>query len=82
MGANLVQHVTKQNARKFGVDLLSDAVLDGRHTFVLILEAQDRTQIEQFMQPFSLAGTVEIIPASTCETVVERQGCETVPAAD
>ena len=48
MGANLVQHVTKQNARKFGVDLLSDAVLDGRHTFVLILEAQDRTQIEQF----------------------------------
>lgn len=82
MGQMLVQHVSKKNARRFGVDLIGDAVLDGRHTFVLILEAEDKAYIEQFMQPFAMAGSVEIVPASTCETVVERQSCEPVAAAD
>ena len=82
MGPTLVQHVTKSNARKFGVDLIGDAVLDGQHTFVLILESEDKEYIENFMQPFAMAGSVEILPASTCETVVERQGCDPVPVAD
>ena len=75
MGPTLVQHVTKSNARKFGVDLIGDAVLDGQHTFVLILEASDESVVRNFMQPFTMAGTVEIKPASHCETVVERAGC-------
>lgn len=82
IGQMLVQHVSKSNARKFGVDLIGDAVLDGQHTFVMILEAEDQAYIEQFMQPFAMAGSVEIVPASACETVVERQGCEPVAAAD
>ncbi len=82
MGQMLVQHVSKSNARKFGVDLIGDAVLDGQHTFVMILEAEDQAYIEQFMQPFAMAGSVEIMPASTCETVAERQDCEPVAAAD
>ena len=80
MGEMLLKHLDKKNARKFGVDLLGDAVLDGQHTFVLILEAEDKQYIENFMQPFAMAGSVEIIPASTCEAVVERQGCDPVPA--
>ena len=64
------------------MDLIGDAVLDGQHTFVLILEAEDPEYIENFMQPFAMAGSVEILPASTCEMVVERQGCEPVAAAD
>ena len=78
MGEMLVQHVTKKNARKFGIDLLADAVLDASHTFVLILESEDKAYIDQFMQPFAMAGSVEITPASTCEAVVERGGCELV----
>jgi uncharacterized protein with GYD domain len=79
MGQMLVQHVSKQNARKFGVDLLADAVIDGAHTFVLIVEAEDKSYIDHFMQPFAMAGSVEIFPASTCEAVVERLGCDPVP---
>jgi hypothetical protein len=82
MGQMLVQHVSKANARKFGVDLQGDAVLDGQHTFVLILEAEDKAYIEEFMKPFAMAGSVEITPASTCEMVVDRQGCEPVAAAN
>lgn len=81
MGQVLVQHVSKPNARKFGVDILGDAVLDGQHTFVLIVESEDRQYVENFMQPFAMAGSVEILSASTCEAVVERQGCDPVPAA-
>ena len=75
MGAMLLSHICPQNARKFGVNIQADAVLDGQHTFILIVDAEDKAQIEQFMMPFSQAGPVEIIPASQCETVVDRQGC-------
>ncbi len=74
-GAMLLTHINPLNARKFGVNILGDAVLDGQHTFVLIVEADERAKIENFMQPFRQAGTVEIQPASTCEVVVERAGC-------
>ncbi len=81
MGQMLLQHLSKTNARKFGVDLLGDAVLDGQHTLVVIAESEDRQYLVDFMQPFAQAGSVEIVPASTCEAVVERQGCDPVPAS-
>ncbi len=74
-GAMLLDHVNHQNARRFGIDILGDAVLDGQHTFVLILDAPGQEVVEQFMAPFSQAGPVEITPASTCEVVVDRAGC-------
>lgn len=75
MGAMLLAHIAPQNARRFGVEIHSDAVLDGEHTFVLIVEAPHRSNVEEFMQPFLQAGSVEVFPASSCETVVERAGC-------
>jgi hypothetical protein len=41
----------------------------------MIVESDSPEKIEQFMQPFKMAGSVEVIPASTCEAVVERLGC-------
>ena len=78
MGQMLVQHVDKKNARKYGVDILGDAVLDAQHTFVLIVEAEDKEYVQNFMQPFAMTGSVEITAASSCEAVVERGGCEPV----
>ena len=75
MGSMLLTHISPGNARKYGVELQGDAVLDGQHTFVLIVDAQEKEHVEKFMQPFSQAGPVEILPASSCETVVERAGC-------
>jgi hypothetical protein len=74
-GNMLLKHLNPANARSFGVKLLADAVLDGKHTFNLILEADQEENIEKFMKPFQMAGTVEITPASHCEKVVEREGC-------
>ncbi len=78
MGQMLLQHLSKQNARKYGVDLIGDAVLNAQHALVLIAESEDKEYLQNFMQPFAMAGSVEITEASTCEAVVERGGCEPV----
>jgi hypothetical protein len=75
MGQMLLSHLSRMNARKFGVDLQGEAVLDGQHTLNLIMEAKDKDSVEKFMQPFAMAGSVEITQASTCEAVVAREGC-------
>lgn len=75
MGPMLVKHVSQPNAQSFGVNLLADAVLDGQHTFTLILEAESEDKVKDFMAPFYQAGSVDISPASSCEKVVERAAC-------
>ena len=52
-----------------------EAVIDGQHTIDLIVEADRRETIEQFMAPFQMAGGVEVLQASSCAAVVARQGC-------
>lgn len=74
-GNFLLDHLSAGNARKHGVKLLADAVLDGKHQFKLILEADSEDKIKDYMKPFEMAGTLAIHPASHCETVVEREGC-------
>ncbi|HEX7976482.1 MAG TPA: DUF3303 family protein [Anaerolineales bacterium] len=75
MGSMLLYHLSPSNARKFGIDIQGDAVLDGQHTLVMIVDAPNAAQVESFMQPFRQAGPVDIVPASSCEVVVERAGC-------
>ncbi len=75
MGAMLLKHLSPSNARKFGITIHGDGVLDGKHTLFMILEAEEASQVESFMRPFEQAGPVEVWPASECETVVERGGC-------
>lgn len=75
MGSMLLQHLSPAQAQRFGIQIHGDAVLDGAHTLVLILEAEDQEKVEEYLQPFQQAGVVEIFTASPCERVVERQGC-------
>ena len=81
MAQGLLQHLDHTNARKFGIELHGEAVLDSQHTLVLIAETEDASFLHDFMTPFRMAGSVEILTASTCEAVVARQGCDPVPAA-
>lgn len=76
MGQMLLSHLSPTNASKYGIRIQSDVVLDNQHTLVMIVDANAKDQVEKFMQPFQMAGSVEIWPASTCEVVVDRAGCE------
>ena len=76
MGPMLVQHVSHANAaEQFGVDVKAEGVVDGGHTLYMIVESDDRANIDRFMTPFGQMGTVEVLPASRCEAVVARAAC-------
>ncbi len=75
MGPMLLKHVSPANATKFGVTIHSDAVIDGKHAYYLIVDAESEDNVREFMAPFAQAGTVEISAASSCERVVARGEC-------
>jgi hypothetical protein len=76
MGKMLLDHLGSESARKRGITIHGEAVLDGQHTLYLIAEADDRAGLEAFLQPFAMAGSVEVWPASHCAAIVERGGCK------
>ena len=75
MGPMLLKILSPLNAQQYGIKIQGEAVLDGQHTLIIILEAPDVDKVEEFMAPFKQVGQVEVIPANTCETVVERARC-------
>jgi len=75
MASMLLKHLSPSNAASYDLKLKGEAVIQGGHTLYLIAEATDPTVVSRFMEPFARAGTVEILPASTCEEVVERGEC-------
>lgn len=75
MGAMLLNHLSDEHARQEGMQIHGEAVVDGQHTLYMILEADDRRKVEAFMQPFAMAGTVDVMEASPCAAVVARHGC-------
>ena len=89
MGAMLLNHLSRPNVRRHGVEILGEAVVQGEHTMFLIAEAADEARLREFLQPFQMAGSLDIYPASTCARVVASGGCgaplpvsEVVPALD
>ena len=75
MGQMLLKHLSPPSAAGFGVNIHSEAVIDGQHTLYLIVDAADESKVKDFMTPFSQMGSVETWPASACEKVVERGKC-------
>lgn len=89
MGARLLNYLSRPAVSKQGVRIHGEAVIQSEHTFYLIVEAADEVGLRAFMQPFQMAGSVDIYPASTCARVVASGGCgspipvsELVPALD
>jgi hypothetical protein len=78
MGSMLLSHISPDNAATYGITIQGEAVVNNAHTFYMIVEAPDQEQVERFMAPFAQAGSVEVLPASTCEAVVGRAGCAAV----
>ncbi|HET9567444.1 MAG TPA: molybdopterin-dependent oxidoreductase, partial [Vicinamibacterales bacterium] len=75
MGASLLNHLSRPNVRKFGLQIQGEAVVQGEHTMYMIVEAADEKRLREFMQPFQMAGSLDIYPASTCVRTVASGGC-------
>jgi len=76
MAPMLLRHLAHANARAYGLTIHGEAVVNAAHTLYLIVDGPDQDSVTRFMQPFAMAGTVEILPASACEMVVQRGGCD------
>jgi len=76
MAHMLLKHLSPQNTKGYGLTIRAEAVVDNTHTLFMIVDGPDRESVHRFMQPFAQAGTVEILPASPCEAVVSRGGCD------
>ena len=75
MGAALLNHLSRPNVRKFGLQIQGEAVVQGEHTMYLIVDAVDENRLREFMRPFQMAGSLDIYPASTCVRAVASGGC-------
>jgi DMSO/TMAO reductase YedYZ molybdopterin-dependent catalytic subunit len=90
MGATLLNYLSRPNVRKHGIEIRGEAIVRGEHTLYVIVEATDVARVREFMQPFAMAGAVDVYPAGTCAGVVSSGGCgaarpdidQTVPALD
>jgi hypothetical protein len=83
MGATLLNYLSRPNVRKHGVNIQGEAVVRGEHTLYMIVESSDEAKVGEFMQPFSIAGSLDVYPAATCARVVASGGCGAVmPAVD
>ncbi len=71
----LLRCLTNEHAAKFGVQILAEAIVGGQHSLHLILEATDTDGVQKFMAPFAQGGSVAVLPASPCETVVSQGKC-------
>lgn len=82
-GAALLNHLSRPNVRRHGIEIRGEAVVKGEHTLYMIVESDDENHVREFIKPFTMAGSVDIYPASTCAAVVASGGCATsMPAAD
>src|ERR1700731_5300800 len=75
IGATLLNHLSRPNVRRHGLEIQGEAVVQGEHTLYVIVQASDESQVREFMQPFQMAGSLDIYPASTCARVVASGGC-------
>ncbi|HYM15407.1 MAG TPA: DUF3303 family protein [Dehalococcoidia bacterium] len=71
----LGQHVSQENASKFGITIHSDVVMPGEHHLMMVLAAPSQEPVDQFMQPFSMVGTVQVTEVRTCDQVVASGRC-------
>jgi hypothetical protein len=42
---------------------------------IMVLEADSQKPIDEYMQPFSMVGSVDVKEVKTCEQVVESATC-------
>lgn len=90
MGAKLLNYLSRPNVRAHGVTVEAEAVVQNEHTLYMIVESTDEARVRAFMEPFAMAGSIEVYPASTCARVVASGGCsmpeptvdDTFPALD
>ena len=78
-GPQLLAHVSAATAARHGVAIEAEAVIEGEHGLLLIVEAADRERVERFLDFLAGFGSIEVLPACSSEGAVARGGCLSGP---
>ncbi|MEW6581814.1 MAG: sulfite oxidase, partial [Actinomycetota bacterium] len=83
VGAGILNHLSRPNVRRQGVEIRGEAIVRGEHTLYMIVECGDEDRLRGFLRPFAAVGSVDVYPASTCTRAVASGGCVApAPALD
>src|SRR6185312_12155055 len=72
MVRGLRQHVSQENAKAMGVNLLADWVNEAEHHVVMVVETDAQAKAEAFAAPFAMNGTVSVQMGMTCEATARE----------
>jgi len=71
----LGQHVSQETADQFGIKIHADVVHPGEHRMNMVLESPSQENVDRYMQPFTMVGSVDVKEVTTCEQVVASAQC-------
>ena len=74
-GPLLLSRVSAAAAARCGVTIQAEALLDGEHLLLLVVQAASQETVERFLAFLPGPADVQVLPALTAEEAVERGGC-------
>jgi hypothetical protein len=74
-GKLLLSRVSAATAARYGVTIEAEALFEGEHCLLLVVDAPSRQAVERFLAFLPHPGGLQVLPASCAEEAVERGGC-------
>jgi hypothetical protein len=74
-GALLLSRVSAAAAARYGVSIQAEALLDGEHLLLLVVQAPSAQAVRRFLAFLPGPDGLQVEPACTAEQAVGRGGC-------
>ena len=74
-GPQLLSRVSAAAAARYGVTIEAEALIDGEHLLLLVVQAASQEAVERFLAFLPGPGYLRILPAFSAEEAVQRGGC-------
>jgi hypothetical protein len=74
-GPLLLSRVSAATAARYGVTIEAEALMDGEHLLLLVVQAASQEAVERFLAFLPGPGYLRVLPACSAEEAVQRDGC-------
>jgi hypothetical protein len=74
-GPLLLSRVSATAAARYGVTIEAEALIEGEHVLLLVVQAAGQEAVERFLAFLPGPGCLRVLPACSAEEAVQRGGC-------
>ena len=74
-GPLLLCRVSAATAARYGVTIEAEALIDGEHLLLLVVQAASQQAVERFLEFLPGPDCLRVMPACSAEDAVQRGGC-------